>query len=71
MPVTMSRINLIKGLGPVLQIAEGYTVELPAEVHEPLNQRTDPTWPTTWFAPTLTGSGPLQGRLLGDGQLGC
>lgn len=57
MPVTLSRINLIKGLGPVLHIAEGYTVELPADVHETLNQRTDPTWPTTWFAPTLTGEG--------------
>ncbi len=57
MPVTLSRINLIKGLGPVLHIAEGYTVELPADVHETLNQRTDPTWPTTWFAPTLTGKG--------------
>jgi L-fucose/D-arabinose isomerase len=57
MPVTMSRINLIKGLGPVLQIAEGYTVELPEKVHEALNERTNPTWPTTWFAPRLTGSG--------------
>lgn len=55
MPVTMLRINLIKGLGPVLQIAEGYTVELPWEIHEILNNRTDPTWPTTWFAPILTG----------------
>ncbi|MBN2357783.1 L-fucose isomerase, partial [candidate division KSB1 bacterium] len=49
MPVTMARINLIKGIGPVMQIAEGHTVELPAEIHEPLNKRTDPTWPTTWF----------------------
>ena len=57
MPVTMSRINLIKGLGPVLQIAEGYTVELPKEVHDILDNRTNPTWPTTWFAPTLTGEG--------------
>ncbi len=53
MPVTMSRMNLVKGLGPVLQIAEGWTVDLPAEVHETLNKRTDPTWPTTWFAPRL------------------
>jgi L-fucose isomerase len=60
MPITMSRINLIKGLGPVLQIAEGYTVELPDEVHSTLNERTDPTWPTTWFAPNLTGSGPFK-----------
>jgi L-fucose isomerase len=57
MPITMSRINLIKGLGPVLQIAEGYTVELPKKVHDILNERTSPTWPTTWFAPRLTGKG--------------
>ena len=57
MPVTMSRINLIKGLGPVLQIAEGYTIELSPDVHEKLNRRTSPTWPTTWFAPILTGKG--------------
>ncbi len=57
MPVTMSRINLVKGLGPVLQIAEGYTVSLPPEVHEALNRRTSPTWPTTWFAPVLTHEG--------------
>ncbi len=57
MPVTMLRINLIKGQGPVLQIAEGYTVELPQHVHEILDKRTDPTWPTTWFAPKLTGHG--------------
>ncbi|NQT27105.1 L-fucose isomerase [candidate division KSB1 bacterium] len=57
MPVTMSRINLVKDLGPVLQIAEGYTVDLPADVHEKLNRRTSPTWPTTWFAPNLTGQG--------------
>lgn len=54
MPVTMTRINLTKGLGPVLQIAEGHTAELPEEVHETINRRTDPTWPTTWFAPRLT-----------------
>jgi L-fucose isomerase len=57
MPVTMSRINLVKGLGPVLQLAEGYTVELPRKAHDALDRRTDPTWPTTWFAPTLTGKG--------------
>ncbi|RKY87472.1 L-fucose isomerase [candidate division KSB1 bacterium] len=57
MPVTMSRINIIKGIGPVLQIAEGYTVELPDDVHNVLNKRTNPTWPTTWFAPILTGKG--------------
>jgi L-fucose/D-arabinose isomerase len=57
MPVTMSRINLIKGLGPVLQIAEGYTAELDPEVNDKLDERTNPTWPTTWFAPNLTGEG--------------
>ena len=57
MPVTMSRINLVKGLGPVLQIAEGYTVELPQDMHDILDKRTSPTWPTTWFAPVLTGKG--------------
>lgn len=60
MPVTMSRINLIKGLGLVMQIAEGYTVELPPEVHEMLDRRTNPTWPTTWFAPRLTGRGAFK-----------
>ncbi len=57
MPVTMSRVNLIKGLGPVLQIAEGYTVSLPEQMHAVLNRRTSPTWPTTWFAPILTRHG--------------
>jgi L-fucose isomerase len=60
MPVTMSRLNMVKGLGPVLQIAEGYTVDLPADVHETLNERTDPTWPTHWFVPNTTGSGPFR-----------
>lgn len=55
MPVTMTRLNLIKGLGPVLQIAEGYAVNLSPEVHDTLNKRTDPSWPTTWFVPNLTG----------------
>lgn len=59
MPVTMFRINLVKGLGPVLQIAEGYTVDLPEEVHHVLDERTNPTWPTTWFVPNLTGQGPF------------
>ena len=53
MPVTMSRLNLIKGLGPVLQIAEGWTADVDPEIHEVLNMRTDPTWPTTWFVPRL------------------
>lgn len=57
MPVTMSRLNLIKGLGPALQLAEGYIVDLPSEVHQVLDARTNPTWPTTWFAPRLTGAG--------------
>ncbi len=56
-PVTMSRLNIVKGLGPVLQLAEGWTVELPEAVHHALSERTDPTWPTTWFAPKLTGAG--------------
>jgi L-fucose isomerase len=59
MPVTMSRMVVVKGLGPALQIAEGYTVDLPDHVYRILNERTDPTWPTTWFVPRLTGSGPF------------
>jgi L-fucose isomerase len=57
MPATMIRINLVDGLGPALQIAEGYTIDLPDDVHDTLDQRTNPTWPTTWFAPILTGEG--------------
>ncbi len=53
MPVTMTRLNLVKGLGPVLQIAEGWTAELDPEIHHILDERTDPTWPTTWFVPRL------------------
>ncbi len=53
MPVTMCRINVVKGLGPVMQIVEGWTVDLPEEVHTTLDARTNPTWPTTWFAPRL------------------
>jgi L-fucose isomerase len=49
----MCRVNRVKGLGPVLQIAEGWSVEIPDEVHKVLNERTDKTWPTTWFAPRL------------------
>jgi L-fucose/D-arabinose isomerase len=59
MPLTISRINLVKGLGPVLQLAEGWSVELPGKVNKILTDRTDPTWPTTWFAPRLTGKGPF------------
>ena len=60
MPVTLSRINLVKGIGPVLQLAEGHTVVLPESIHRILDERTSPTWPTTWFAPRLTGFGPFR-----------
>ncbi|MDF1566612.1 MAG: L-fucose isomerase [Spirochaetaceae bacterium] len=60
MPVTMSRLNLIKGQGPVLQIAEGWTVEIPAAVHDKLDVRTNPTWPTTWFSPRLNDQGSFK-----------
>jgi L-fucose/D-arabinose isomerase len=60
MPLTMSRVNIIKGLGPVLQIAEGYSVDLPKKIHNILNERTDPAWPTTWFAPILIGKGAFK-----------
>jgi len=57
MPVTLCRINIIRGLGPALQIAEGQTIDLAEKVHRTLVERTDPTWPTTWFVPRLTGTG--------------
>jgi len=57
MPATMIRLNLVGGIGPALQVAEGYTVDLPDDVHDALDNRTNPTWPTTWFAPILTGKG--------------
>lgn len=57
MPCTMMRLNLVKGLGPVVQIAEGWTVKLPSEVTDKLWKRTDYTWPCTWFAPRTTGEG--------------
>lgn len=57
MPVTIARLNYVKGLGPVLQIAEGHTIELEDDMHNTLDLRTDPTWPTTWFVPNLTGEG--------------
>ena len=60
MPVTMARLNMVEGIGPVLQIAEGYTVDLPAAVDKALLDRTDPTWPSTWFAPILTGKGAFK-----------
>ncbi len=60
MPVTMCRINMVAGLGPVLQVAEGATVGLPPEIAKPLEQRTNPTWPTTWFVPRTTGHGAFR-----------
>ncbi len=60
MPVTMIRLNLIKGLGPVMQIAEGWTVSLPDEVSDKIWKRTDYTWPCTWFAPRITGKGAFK-----------
>ena len=60
MPCTMIRLNLVKGIGPVLQIAEGHTVKLPAEVTDKLWKRTDYTWPCTWFAPRTTGEGAFK-----------
>lgn len=60
MPVTMIRLNLAKGLGPTLQIAEGWTVKLPSEVSDILWKRTDYTWPCTWFAPRCTGEGAFK-----------
>lgn len=60
MPATMIRLNLVKGLGPVLQIAEGWTINLPYEVSDALWKRTDYTWPCTWFAPRCTGAGPFK-----------
>lgn len=60
MPATMIRLNLVKGLGPVLQIAEGWTIHLPDEVSDKLWKRTDYTWPCTWFAPRCTGEGAFK-----------
>ncbi|MDD6604042.1 MAG: L-fucose isomerase [Eubacteriales bacterium] len=60
MPVTMLRVNIADGIGPVLQLAEGYTCDLPDQIHNTIDKRTDPTWPTTWFAPILTGKGPFK-----------
>lgn len=60
MPLTIVRLNLVKGLGPVMQIAEGWTTELPEKIHNTLADRTDPTWPTTWFTPRLTGKGAFK-----------
>lgn len=60
MPATMIRLNLVKGLGPVIQIAEGWTIKLPEEVSDTLWKRTDYTWPCTWFAPRTTGEGAFK-----------
>ena len=60
MPATMIRLNLVDGQGPVLQVAEGYSVSLPDAVHTALDERTNPTWPTTWFAPIITGEGAFR-----------
>ena len=60
MPATMFRLNLVKGIGPVMQLAEGYTVSLPQEVSDTLWKRTDYTWPCTWFAPICTGKGAFK-----------
>ncbi|MCD7727375.1 MAG: L-fucose isomerase [Ruminococcus sp.] len=60
MPATMIRLNLVKGLGPVMQIAEGWTVKLPDEVSDKLMERTNPTWPCTWFTPRTTGEGAFK-----------
>lgn len=60
MPVTMLRVNIVDGIGPVIQIAEGYTANLPDEIHCTIDKRTDPTWPTTWFVPKLTGKGAFK-----------
>ncbi|CCX37658.1 l-fucose isomerase [Clostridium sp. CAG:1013] len=60
MPVTMLRVNIVEGVGPVLQIAEGWTANLPDDIHTTIDRRTDPTWPTTWFVPRLTGEGAFK-----------
>jgi L-fucose isomerase len=60
MPLTMCRLSMVKGLGPALQIAQGWSVDLPAKVHQALDQRTNPSWPTTWFVPDITGHGAFR-----------
>ena len=60
MPVTMLRVNIIEGIGPVMQIAEGYTADIPDNAHTTIDVRTDRTWPTTWFVPNLTGEGAFK-----------
>ncbi|MCR4587925.1 MAG: L-fucose isomerase [Lachnospiraceae bacterium] len=60
MPMTMARVNLVEGIGPTLQIAEGWSVVLPEKMHRLIDERTDPTWPTTWFVPRTTGEGAFR-----------
>ncbi len=60
MPMTMIRLNLVKNLGPVLQMAEGYSISLPEPIHQKVVQRTDPTWPRTFFVPRVTGDGAFR-----------
>ena len=60
MPMTMVRLNILNGTQPFLQIAEGYTCVIPENVHEIIDKRTDKTWPTTWFAPRITGEGAFR-----------
>ena len=60
MPATMVRLNLVKGIGPVLQLAEGFTVDVPDTTYDAVEKRTDPTWPTTFFAPNVTGTGAFK-----------
>lgn len=60
MPVTMLRVNIVDGIGPVMQIAEGYTITIDDDVHEKIENRTDPGWPTTWFVPNTTGKGAFK-----------
>jgi L-fucose isomerase len=60
MPVTLIRVNIIDGIGPTLQVAQGRTVLLDDKTHKALDERTDPSWPTTWFVPDLTGDGAFK-----------
>ena len=69
MPVTMCRLNLIKGLGPVLQIAEGWTATFPDKVFEVIDKRTDKTWPSTFFVPRITGEGRFKDEPTRHGRL--
>lgn len=67
----MHRLNIVKGLGPVLQIAEGWSIELPKKVHDTLMKRTNETWPCTWFVPRLTGQeGAFTDVVFCNGELG-